>query len=124
MREPKLIIPTTIWKFTAVDRNVFVRAGTKYTAEFLRRSFFPSSSFSLPLLFLFYRYFLAPERARKYQSKLDTEALPELESPWNEFFRALPLRERRTGDNSLSKTYHTLLSSEKTERNSRKFHDD
>lgn len=51
VREPKLIIPTTISKFTAVDRNVFAR-GTKYTVEFPRRLSSPSSSFSLLLLLL------------------------------------------------------------------------
>lgn len=115
MREPKLIIPTTIPKFTAVDRNVLAR-GTKYTAEYPRVSlpFLSASLFSFSTLQLLLSTTaissLARERVREYQSKRSTKVLPKLESPrvpWNEFFRVLFLREKRNGDNSLSEVCHT-----------------
>lgn len=81
--EPELIIPTTIPKFTAVDRNVFPR-GTKYTAGYPRVAsrlllfllFFIFSPFSL---LLFATTFFVREHAREYQT--GTKVLPELESP-------------------------------------------
>lgn len=109
MREPKLIIPTTIPKFTAVDRNVFAHE-TKYTTEFLRRSSSFSSSLLFSLLLLHYHFptvtcSRSSVSGNTNRSSIGKSCQNSKVRGMNSSVLYFSLRERRSGINSLNEAH-------------------